>query len=135
MKILNALEKAHKDLAGRAAHAVSGEEGFSILLRLLSPITPHICHALWQDCGFGADILGAALAGSRRGGAEAGRDRADAAGQRQAARQHQGRRRRAQGRHRGAALASEAAQKFMDCAGKPAKKVVVVPGRLVNIVV
>ena len=31
------------------------------------------------------------------------------------------------------ALASEAAQKFME--GKPAKKVVVVPGRLVNIVV
>jgi leucyl-tRNA synthetase len=31
-----------------------------------------------------------------------------------------------------AALASEAAQKFM--AGQPAKKVVVVPGRLVNIV-
>jgi leucyl-tRNA synthetase len=32
-----------------------------------------------------------------------------------------------------AALASEAAVKFME--GKPAKKVVVVPGRLVNIVV
>ena len=31
------------------------------------------------------------------------------------------------------ALAAEAAQKFME--GKPAKKVVVVPGRLVNIVV
>ncbi|MDP3289803.1 MAG: hypothetical protein Q8M64_15975, partial [Methyloversatilis sp.] len=30
------------------------------------------------------------------------------------------------------ALASEAAQKFME--GKPAKKVVVVPGRLINIV-
>ncbi|RXF38084.1 hypothetical protein EG864_16020, partial [Enterococcus faecalis] len=30
------------------------------------------------------------------------------------------------------ALASEAAQKFME--GRPAKKVVVVPGRLVNIV-
>jgi len=32
-----------------------------------------------------------------------------------------------------AALANEAAQKFME--GKPAKKVIVVPGRLVNIVV
>ncbi len=31
-----------------------------------------------------------------------------------------------------AALASEAAQKFME--GRPARKVVVVPGRLVNIV-
>ena len=31
------------------------------------------------------------------------------------------------------AVASEAAQKFME--GKPAKKVIVVPGRLVNIVI
>ena len=35
------------------------EEGFSILLRVLNPITPHICHALWRDCGFGDDILSA----------------------------------------------------------------------------
>ena len=35
------------------------EEGFSILLRLLSPITPHICHALWRELGYGDDILDA----------------------------------------------------------------------------
>ncbi len=31
-------------------------EGMSILLRLLSPITPHITHQLWQNLGFGEDI-------------------------------------------------------------------------------
>ncbi|MDA0236153.1 MAG: class I tRNA ligase family protein, partial [Proteobacteria bacterium] len=135
MKILNALEKAHKDLAGTepAAHAEVAEEGFSILLRLLSPITPHICHALWQDCGFGTDILAAQwpevsedalkrdeielmlqVNGKLRGSLEVAADAAKADIE-------------------ALALASEAAQKFME--GKPAKKVVVVPGRLVNIVV
>ncbi|MBK2095037.1 leucine--tRNA ligase [Francisella philomiragia] len=32
-------------------------EGFSILLRILSPFTPHICHYLWQQIGLGEDIL------------------------------------------------------------------------------
>lgn len=29
----------------------------SILLRLLAPITPHICHCLWQDLGFDKAII------------------------------------------------------------------------------
>ncbi|MDR2924655.1 MAG: leucine--tRNA ligase [Azoarcus sp.] len=130
MKILNALEKLPQ--ADEAARAVS-LEGFSILLRLLSPITPHIAHALWRECGLGADILDAPwpeplpdalaqdeielmlqingkLRGSLRVAASAEKSDIEAA-----------------------ALAAEAAQKFME--GKPAKKVVVVPGRLVNIVV
>jgi leucyl-tRNA synthetase len=130
MKILNALEKLpHKD----AAAAAVAFEGFSILLRLLSPVTPHIAHALWRECGFGDDILAAPwpeprpdalaqdeielmlqingkLRGSLRVAVDAQRSDIEAA-----------------------ALATEAAQKFMD--GKPAKKVVIVPGRLVNIVV
>jgi len=51
MKILNALEKlpgAKNDLT---------KEGLSILLRLLAPITPHLCHALWRELGFGEDIM------------------------------------------------------------------------------
>ena len=55
MKMLNALEKAGKEPANRA---VIGES-LSILLRLLSPITPHICHALWSELGYDADILAA----------------------------------------------------------------------------
>jgi leucyl-tRNA synthetase len=50
MKILNALEK----LPGRTPAA---EEGLSILLRLLAPITPHVCHHLWRALGFGEDVM------------------------------------------------------------------------------
>jgi len=50
MKILNALE----DVPGRNA---ASEEGMSILLRLLAPITPHISHHLWRTLGFGEDVL------------------------------------------------------------------------------
>ncbi len=54
MKIFNALERI---TGGRNKGA---EEGLSILLRLLSPITPHICHALWLELGFGKDVMRAA---------------------------------------------------------------------------
>ncbi|HQU90222.1 MAG TPA: class I tRNA ligase family protein, partial [Denitromonas sp.] len=130
MKMLNALEKAPADNA--AAHAELTEEGLSILLRLLNPITPHIAHTLWRDCGFGDDILNAAwpevdenalvqdeielmlqingkLRGSIKVAADAARDAIEQI-----------------------ALADAAAVKTMD--GKPARKIVVVPGRLVNIV-
>lgn len=33
--------------------------GFSILLRLLAPITPHICHYIWQHLGFSKVIIDA----------------------------------------------------------------------------
>jgi leucyl-tRNA synthetase len=108
-------------------------EGFSILLRLLSPITPHICHTLWRELGYDDDILAASwpeplaealqqdeielvlqVNGKTRGSVRvaAGADRAVV---------------------EAAAMAGETARKFME--GKPVKKVVVVPGRLVNIVV
>ena len=88
---------------------------------------------MWQDCGFGTDILAAnwpevcedalkqdeielmvQVNGKLRGSIKVAADAAKADIE-------------------AIALASEAAQKFME--GKPAKKVVVVPGRLVNIVV
>ncbi|GEC94899.1 leucine--tRNA ligase [Zoogloea ramigera] len=129
MKMLNALEKAPRDGA-LAAEVI--EECFGILLRVLSPLTPHISHALWRELGYGDDILQAAwpepleaalaqdeielmlqvngkLRGAVRVAADAPKDAIEAA-----------------------ALAHEMAAKFME--GKPAKKVVVVPGRLVNIV-
>jgi len=53
MKILNAIEK----LPGRTPAA---QESLSILLRLLSPITPHVCHHLWRALGFGEDVMTAA---------------------------------------------------------------------------
>lgn len=32
------------------------QQGMSILLRLLAPITPHITHCLWRELGYGEDI-------------------------------------------------------------------------------
>jgi leucyl-tRNA synthetase len=34
-------------------------EGMSILLRLLAPVTPHVAHALWNELGYGGNILDA----------------------------------------------------------------------------
>jgi leucyl-tRNA synthetase len=34
-------------------------EGVSIILRLLAPIAPHVTHYLWSELGFGEDILSA----------------------------------------------------------------------------
>ncbi|MDR2690554.1 MAG: leucine--tRNA ligase [Azoarcus sp.] len=130
MKILNALEKTPRDNADGISVAA---EAFSILLRLLSPITPHITHVLWREVGFGDDILAApwpepleiALAqdeielmlqinGKLRGSLKIAAHATHADIEQ-------------------AALDSPSARKFME--GKPAKKVVIVPGRLINIVV
>jgi leucyl-tRNA synthetase len=129
MKILNALEKTLNENSGTAVAL----EGCSILLRLLSPITPHIAHALWLKLDYGDDILHAPwpeplaaaleqdeielvlqvngkLRGSLRTAKDASRETLEQL-----------------------ALAHEAVQKLL--AGGTAKRIVVVPGRLINIVV
>jgi len=55
MKMLNTLEKVAKDSA--ADWQAVAHEGFSMLLRLLSPIAPHITQALWKELGYGENIL------------------------------------------------------------------------------
>ncbi len=66
MKILNALERAQGPHTPAGAKGYPGYanayefvvwEGTSILLRLLSPVTPHMGHHLWCELGFGRDIL------------------------------------------------------------------------------
>jgi len=52
MKILNALDAIEEWNA-------TSEEGLSILLRLLSPIAPHITHHLWRELKFGENIMSA----------------------------------------------------------------------------
>ncbi len=132
MKLLNALE-AFKDVAGQAAAV---REGISVLLRVIYPACPHIAHTLWQELGFAAqlgDLLDAAwptvdegalvqdeielmlqVNGKLRGSLKvpAGADKAAI---------------------EAAALAHEKFAEFSG--GQPPKKVVVVPGRLVNVVV
>ena len=128
MKMLNALEKARTG----ADRGVLGE-CLSILLRLLSPIAPHLTQALWHELGYGDDILAAAWPEVDEGalvqdeielmvqinGKLRGSIRVPSAADRTAIEQ--------------LALSSEAVQKQLD--GGTAKKVIVVPGRLVNVVV
>ena len=85
MKILNAIESAPADVEGAAALV---REGASILIRVLYPVIPHSGCALWQDLGFAAvhgSLLDARWPQVEPDGARAGRNRARAAGQWQAA--------------------------------------------------
>jgi leucyl-tRNA synthetase len=134
MKLLNALEGFAAD--GSAGSAAVLREGVSVLLRALYPACPHITQGLWTDLGYaaqGRQLLDAGwpavdeaalvqdeielvlqVLGKTRGSVRvpAGADSAAI---------------------EAAAVASPEAVRWME--GKPARKVVVVPGRLVNIVV
>ena len=113
-----------------AAHARS-PEGFSILLRLLFADHPASARAV-AGLRLGTDIRDGGAVAFRGRRAEAGRDRADAAGQRQAARQPpRSRPTRRQADIEAAAWPSEARRSSWRASRR---KVVVVPGRLVNIV-
>ncbi len=134
MKMLNAIDDAK--LSGTAPDAAVLRECFGILLRALYPAAPHVTHALWTQLGYAAALgdlvdapwptvdeaalkrdqielvlqVGGKLRGTLRVPAEADRAAIEAA-----------------------ALASPEFARFAE--GRPAKKVVVVPGRLVNVVV
>ncbi|WP_088283544.1 leucine--tRNA ligase [Ideonella sp. A 288] len=134
MKLLNALEAFKAD--GSDGDAATLCESVSVLLRALYPACPHLTHALWTELGFAravGDLLDAPwpqvdeaalvqdeielvlqIAGKTRGAV-----RVPAAADKAAI--------------EAAALASPEFAKFSE--GKPARKVVVVPGRLVNVVV
>ena len=132
MKMLNALEKLQKD--HEAGWQAVAQEGFSILLRLLSPIAPHITQHLWQELGYGEDILAAVwpepleaalvqdeielvvqVNGKLRGSITVARTL-----DKTAIEQH--------------AVAQPFVQKFIE-EGATVRKIIVVPNKLVNIVV
>jgi leucyl-tRNA synthetase len=131
MKMLNSLEAA--PVEGSAEGKAILRESMGILLRLLAPIAPHVTHVLWEELGFPGDILDApwpeadeaALATDevalviQVNGKLRGEVRVPAQADRATIEK--------------LALESEPARKFV--AGQPVKRVVVVPGRLVNIVV
>ena len=52
MKMLKALEDAPFD--GSPAAVELAREGLSLLLRILNPVVPHITHVLWEDLGYAA---------------------------------------------------------------------------------
>jgi leucyl-tRNA synthetase len=129
MKTLNALATLPRE--GAEASAVL-HEGLSILLRVLYPITPHIAHVLWRALGFASDPMSvswpevdaAALETDeielviQVNGKLRGHLRAPRAADRSAI--------------EALALAHEAVAKHTQ--GQAPKKIVVVPGRLVNVV-
>jgi leucyl-tRNA synthetase len=53
MVMVNVLYKLDATAADRAVL----REGLGVVLRLLGPIAPHITHHLWQELGYGTDIL------------------------------------------------------------------------------
>ena len=129
MELMNALGKLPEEAGTPALR----QEALETATLLLSPIVPHICEALWAELRPGTKLLDQAwpkadesalavdeielvvqINGKLRGSIRvpAGADKAAI---------------------EAAALASEAAQKQLD--GATPKKIIVVPGRLVNIVV
>lgn len=52
MKLLNLLQTAANELTTETKAII--QEGFSILLRLLAPIVPHITQTLWKELNFGS---------------------------------------------------------------------------------
>ncbi|SDT29826.1 leucine--tRNA ligase [Pseudomonas oryzae] len=57
MTLMNVLEKAPTESAQDRALL---QEGLEAVTLLLAPITPHICHALWQALGHGDAVIDAA---------------------------------------------------------------------------
>nr|WP_315472310.1 leucine--tRNA ligase [uncultured Undibacterium sp.] len=132
MKLLNTIESFKSEAEGSAAAV---REAFGILLRGLYPVCPHITHALWNELGYDKDLGGiidtpwpqvdaAALVqdeielmvqvnGKLRGSIKVAKD-ADKA------------------TIEAAAVANESAARFIE---STPKKIIVVPGKLVNIVV
>ena len=137
MKMLNTLEDAAKtSSADNQEFNLALTEGLSILLRVLYPVVPHIGWALWRDLGFAAahgDMLDTAWptvdeSALVRDSIELvlqinGKVRGDVTVAASATQEE----------IQAAALATEAYARFSE--GRPAKKVIVVAGRLVNIVV
>ncbi|MBU9382700.1 leucine--tRNA ligase [Burkholderia gladioli] len=130
MKMLNAIEGA------KGAPGAVLRETYGILLRVLYPVVPHLTFALWRELAY-ADEFGTLLDAPWPKVDEAALEQAEIELVLQINGKVRGAVKVAKDASRevieAAALADEAFAKFGE--GKPAKKVIVVPGRLVNVVV
>ena len=133
MKMLNALEAAKLPDTEVAARALA--DAASILLRVLYPVVPHLTWQLWRDLGYAerqGDLLDAPW--------PVVDEAALIADEVELVLQVNGKLRGAITVPNGAskpdieqsALAHEAVARFLE--GRPAKRVIVVPGKLVNVV-
>ncbi len=134
MKLLNALEEFKPDATDASNAAL--HEGFNILLRCLYPACPHLAHALWVALGYSqqhGDLLDAPWPQVDASALQ--RDEIELMLQ-------------INGKLRGSVTVSATADKatieaaalatdafIKQAAGAAPKKVIVVPGRLINIVV
>jgi len=128
MSMVNTLYK----LGDREGDRTVLQEGFGIVLRLLAPIAPHVTHHLWRTLGYGKEIL------------EAGWPQANEAALQQdtveLVVQVNGKLRArivvpvtaSRDDIEAAALDNENVTRFLE--GKPVRKVILVPGKLVNVV-
>jgi leucyl-tRNA synthetase len=145
MKMLNAIEKlpldrtaldapGHERARDAAKHLIN--ESVGILLRILNPIVPHITHALWQALGFERQH-GALLTAVWPQVDETALIQDEIELVLQVNGKLRGNMRIAKDANRGQieelAMANPNVQKHVN--GLTVKKVVVVPGRLVNVVV
>jgi leucyl-tRNA synthetase len=130
MKLLNTLED------NRAAHPSAVREGLSILLRVLYPACPHITHVLWEELGY-ANRLGPIFDAPWPEPDPAALEQDEIELVIQVNGKLRGQIRVPKGATKEAiealALADAGVAKHTD--GKPIKKLVVVPGRLINVVV
>jgi leucyl-tRNA synthetase len=129
MELMNALDRFADDTdTGRALR----QEALEKIVLMLSPIVPHICHALWQELGHAEAVIDVpwpehdARALTQESveivlqvnGKLRGRIMVPAGAAEEIVRE--------------AALADAAVQRWVE--GKPIRKVIVVPGKLVNVV-
>ncbi|NYT23015.1 leucine--tRNA ligase [Alcaligenaceae bacterium] len=133
MKMLNALEAAQLPESDAAARALA--DAASVLLRVLYPVVPHITWQLWRDLGY-ADVHGDLLDAPWPAVDEA----ALLADEIELVLQVNGKLRgsiivpsaAAKADIEETAAAHEAVARFLE--GRPPKRVIVVPGKLVNVV-
>ena len=131
MELLNSMDRFEPGANPDCAAVL--REGLVVMTRVMSPITPHIAHQIWRDLGEDGDVIDAGwpvvddtalvsdtlklvvqVNGKLRSEIEVAADSSDE-------------------EIENFALADERVRKFT--AGKAVRKIIVVPGRLVNIVV
>jgi leucyl-tRNA synthetase len=130
MKMLNALDGA------KGASPAVLRETYGVLLRVLYPVVPHVTYQLWLELGY-ADDFGPLLDAPWPKVDDAALEQAEIELVLQVNGKVRGALKVAKDASReaieAAAMADESVVKFGE--GKPAKKIIVVPGRLVNVVV
>jgi leucyl-tRNA synthetase len=134
MKILNFLDELVASKS--AARDVAIGEGFSILLRVLYPCAPHIAHTLWHELGFEkahGEIIDAPWPALDEAALE--QDELDIVVQVNGKLRGQIRVPKDASKAAIEALALADAGVAKHTEGKPIKKVIVVPGKLINVVV